>query len=254
MLQEFAPPTAKVRPEYPFVYLVNDGLWEVEHLDLPASGVPSGPRLRRSGAWGRLSPGRERALTAEPGRAASVATYLLATNFPESLRADVCAAVGFDLEALEAGGPLSVTAGPRRARHWGPLRRDPQFRSKVLEAYEYRCAMCGFGGLLDGRAVGVEAAHVEWHSFGGPDTVLNGLALCTMHHKMFDRGVVGLTVDHRVLVSAKFAPRSGPDEAFIVSLHGREILGPQSAAQRPSGHHVRWHRRQVLRSPPRPAA
>lgn len=244
VLEEFAPPTATPRPEYPFIYLANDGIWETEHVELPASGVPSGASLVRSGARGRLTPDFERALASEPGLAASIAAYLLASNFPDSLHADVCAAVGLDLDALEVDVAKAAPA----------IQRDPRFRGNVLEAYEQRCAMCGFGGLLDGRAIGVEAAHVRWHSSGGPDVVSNGLALCTLHHKMFDRGVLGISEDHRVVVSAKFAPRSESDEAFIVSLNGRELLGPQSRTQRPAVPHVRWHQEQVFRSPPRPAA
>ena len=39
---------------------------------------------------------------------------------------------------------------------------------------------------------GWEAAHIQWHSHGGPDQVANGLALCTFHHGAFDRGAIGL--------------------------------------------------------------
>ena len=41
---------------------------------------------------------------------------------------------------------------------------------------------------LDQETLGIEAAHIKWHQAGGPDTEDNGLALCTLHHKRFDRG------------------------------------------------------------------
>ncbi|MHB1445630.1 MAG: HNH endonuclease [Acidimicrobiales bacterium] len=68
-----------------------------------------------------------------------------------------------------------------------PRRRDPAFREQVLLAYEYRCAFCGFDGQLGREAVAIDAAHVRWWAAAGPDDVANGLALCSLHHKLFDR-------------------------------------------------------------------
>ncbi len=39
----------------------------------------------------------------------------------------------------------------------------------------------------------IEAAHIKWHQAGGPDIEQNGIALCSMHHKLFDRGVFTIT-------------------------------------------------------------
>jgi predicted restriction endonuclease len=38
---------------------------------------------------------------------------------------------------------------------------------------------------------------VRWHSQAGPDVVANGLALCALHHALFDLGVLGLTAERR---------------------------------------------------------
>ena len=50
-------------------------------------------------------------------------------------------------------------------------------------------------------SVALEAAHIKWHQAGGPDEESNGLALCTMHHKLFDRGVFTLSDKMKVIVS-----------------------------------------------------
>jgi predicted restriction endonuclease len=55
--------------------------------------------------------------------------------------------------------------------------RESGFAEEVLRAYAYQCAMCGFGGALGRTPVGIEAAHVRWHSQNGPDEVANALAL-----------------------------------------------------------------------------
>jgi len=67
-------------------------------------------------------------------------------------------------------------------------KRDPAFRQKVLKAYEWRCAVCGFDVKLGTVAIALDAAHIRWHQAGGPDVENNGLALCVLHHKTFDLG------------------------------------------------------------------
>ncbi|GAA3773075.1 hypothetical protein GCM10022403_005280 [Streptomyces coacervatus] len=56
--------------------------------------------------------------------------------------------------------------------------------------------------------VGLEAAHVRWWACDGPDDVDNGLCLCSLHHKLFDKGVLGIGDGHRILVSQHFVGRS----------------------------------------------
>jgi putative restriction endonuclease len=63
---------------------------------------------------------------------------------------DILAAVGLDLGVPAAASKIE--------------RRDFAFHAEVLRAYDYRCAVCSFSALLDNRGVGVEAAHVQWHS------------------------------------------------------------------------------------------
>ncbi|GAA1332524.1 hypothetical protein GCM10009660_07110 [Catellatospora bangladeshensis] len=75
-------------------------------------------------------------------------------------------------------------------------------------SWDRQCAFCGFDGQLGAATVGVEAAHIRWFAFDGPDTPDNGLALCSLHHKLFDHGALGLAQDLRITVSAKFTSRT----------------------------------------------
>jgi predicted restriction endonuclease len=38
----------------------------------------------------------------------------------------------------------------------------------------------------------------------GPDAEINGLALCTLHHKLFDRGAFTLADDLKIMVFVKW--------------------------------------------------
>jgi putative restriction endonuclease len=241
LLTDYGPAGRAARPEYPFHHLQTDGLWVVESAK--GDPGPSPSKLRSTGAIGRLSPEFEKALRDDPILIALVAHALLDSNFPESLHADLCAAVGLDIEALETAG---ARARARRLR-----RRDPAFREVVLVAYEYRCAMCGYDGRLGSDAVGLDAAHVRWWAFDGPDSVENALCLCSFHHKLLDRGVLGIADDRTVAVSAHFVGRGRAAEELVLRLVGQPVLEPQRGQPTPAPKHIDWHRAQVFREPAR---
>lgn len=245
LLQSFGPPAKSVAPQYPFVHLQSDGFWRL-NSDVPVGSSFTVTQLR-NGVAGQFSPEFEAALGADPRLAPDVANLVLAGHFPESLHADICDALGLDLDQLEVEMVKDRVA--RMVR-----RRDPQFRVNVLRAYSQKCAMCGFGGLLAGQAIGVEAAHIKWHAADGPDEVTNGLALCTVHHKLFDRGVLGASGEGEILVSANFAPMSEADDLYVTRLLGRELAPPQSAVERPDPAHLDWHQQQVFSGPLRATA
>lgn len=242
LLEEFGPPR-QTSPAYPFHYLTTDGLWVVR---TPAGQGSPGPNLGdlRRGAIGELEDTFARAFRKDPQLIGHVVRLLLDSNFPPSLQADILAAVGLEIEPSELAGVVLEFA--RR-------KRDPAFRDAVLLAYEYRCGVCGYDGQLMREAVGIDAAHVRWWAADGPDEVTNGVALCALHHKLLDRGAIGLTTDHRVAVSAHFIGRSETAEQLVLAMVGKEIGRPQPGQSLPMAKHVGWHTREVFRSPARQA-
>lgn len=234
LLREFGP-ARRTTSAYPFHYLASDGLWRVTTPGGGGSPGPSAPRLR-GGARGGLAPDLSAALDEDPALRARIARLLLDGNFEPSLHADILAQVGLDLEPVRG----ETAQG-----------RDPGFRSLVLTAYEYRCAFCGYEGLVDGASVGLEAAHVRWWAFDGPDDLTNGLCLCSIHHLLFDKGVLGASADRTVTVSTRFASRSPAAERAVLSLAGARVLGPQRGLPTVSDDHLEWHTHQVFRGPAR---
>ena len=202
-------------------------------------------RRLRAGAVGALSPQFEAALRGDPALAALIARTLLDQEFPESLHADICTMAGLDVEALE------VDASRSRVTELVTRRRDPQFRERVLVAYEYRCAMCGFDGTLGRDAVGLDAAHVRWWAFEGPDMVDNALCLCVLHHKLFDRGAIGVAGDRTVTVSQRFVGRAAVSNTMVFELAGKPLVDPQLGEAPPHDEHIQWHTQQVFHGPAR---
>lgn len=241
LLAEYGPAN-RTTPAYPFHHLVSDGVWEVRTdrgAGSPGSGVLE---LRAAGAAGRLAPELRTALRREPSLLGRMARVLLDLHFPPSLHGELCEAVGLELELVETGPPVA-----------GRRRRDRRMREAVLTAYEYRCAFCGYDGRIGAVPVGLEAAHVRWWAFDGPDEVDNGLCLCALHHKLFDKGVLGVGDGHLIMVSQGFVGRSAAAREHVVALAGRPLLGPQPGTPPIAAAHRSWHTGQVFHGAPRPA-
>lgn len=60
-------------------------------------------------------------------------------------------------------------------------KRDPSFRKRVLEKYNYTCIVCG----CKEQNV-LQAAHIIPVSNGGNDETENGICLCANHHLLYD--------------------------------------------------------------------
>jgi putative restriction endonuclease len=238
LLAEFGTPArrSKDRAAMPFFHLESE-LWVKEATDPSVELSDSGGRLRRAGASGRLRPEVEALLQQDPTLVADAARLLLDEHFTDTHVDLICGEVGLVLD----DAPRSAGSLVERRR------RDPRFRPTVLQAYGYTCAMCGWDGRFMQQSVGLAAAHIRWHGHDGPDTVDNGLALCDLHHKLLDLGVVGLTPDLHLVVADDFVADSEVGHRLGHELHGKPVKTPQPRFDGPSEAHVEWHRSQVFR-------
>ena len=65
---------------------------------------------------------------------------------------------------------------------------------------------CGARPISGGGSPEVQAAHIWAVSDDGPDVVQNGIALSGTIHWLFDRHLISLTDDYRLLVSHNKVP------------------------------------------------
>jgi putative restriction endonuclease len=132
----------------------------------------------------------------------------------------------------------------------GPRRR--RLAEEVLRAYAHQCAMWGFDGALGRYPVGIDAAHVRSSSQKGPDEVPNALALCVLHHALFDLGVVGITEDRRICVSGLYVTRNEAGRV-VDALAGQPLMMPRPRQPTVDVINISWHHWQVFKgSMPRP--
>ncbi|HZB30662.1 MAG TPA: restriction endonuclease [Streptosporangiaceae bacterium] len=237
LLTEYGPPRP-ARPGAAF-YRLAGGLWDVTAADGSAAPGPDEEALRASDAVGRLAPAFAKELLTDPPLLGQVVRALLDLNFEPSLHAELCAATGVrtDFAHPAAGpGPDQMMAG-----------------RQVLVAYACRCAFCGYEGWLGTTVVGVESARLRWRAFDGTDDLTNCLCLCVLHHRLLDRGVVGLTPGGMILVSRHFVGATPTARDQVLALAGRLAIAPQRGFPAPDGRNLDWHARQVFRGPTRPA-
>ncbi len=250
LLQEFGPSSAPASRHYPFWHLATDadgGLWELKGprsiLERPAAATPNLGELRANHVQAGFNSAVFDALRSDESVRVQLARLILNAHFPPSLHGDILAAVG-----LEADVDATVSEFPigRPSR-----RRDPSFRGRVLRAYEYRCCVCGFDLRIGSVSAGLEAAHIQWFQAEGPDTETNGLALCALHHKIFDLGAFTVAPDSFTLIFSQHAAMSDATKASLLSHHGAGMILPQSESYYPDPGRLRWHATWVFKRPGR---
>ena len=233
LIKEYVPTSSSVRQTaaYPFWRLQNDQIWVLDRE------VSSDSPRQLEGATGRLTSSIERVLLDNPETLQTVVASTLAQQFSPTLHDDILAAVGLD--SLEyASGTKRTAGGAKRSAEW---------RRRILQDWQEACAFCGFDASLGGAPVGIEAAHVRWVNLDGPNHLDNGLALCSLHHKLFDRGVLGLSTEHEVHVSRHYKASSARGQA-VYDLVGVR-LNPRPGTALPAPKYIEWHCQQVFHGP-----
>lgn len=249
LLAEFGPSSAPSSRHYPFWHLATDadgGLWELqgpqEILRRARGATPNLSELRDNHVRGGFTPQVFDALRANDALRSKLVRLILQTHFPGSLHADILGATGLVLRA--GGGEVGESVAPLR-------RRDPTFRERVLRAYEHRCCVCGFDLRIGNISAGLEAAHIQWFQAEGPDTETNGLALCALHHKIFDLGAFTIDASSLTLMFSQHAAMGEETKARLLAHHGAGMILPQSKRHYPDAERLEWHGRWVFKRPGR---
>jgi putative restriction endonuclease len=237
LLTAFGTPRNAKNTHYPFWRLRNDDIWEVERADalvLNSSGGVRKTELRDKNISAGFTEEVFTLLKENPQLASKLGLRILASHFSDTIHEDIIHETGFNPKIQQVA----------------KQQRDPQFRREVLRAYEHKCAVCNFDVRMGAKTLCIEAAHIKWHSHGGPDDISNGIALCTMHHKLFDLGAFTLDENRQFLVSERVVGSDGFDW-WLSRFHGDEITRPVRGVYEPGVEYLAWNRREVFKMPGR---
>ena len=233
LLRRFGPHRKAAKTEAPFWRLRHDGFWEVPEaprVTVTSKGDAHRTSLLGLDAHGGFTEAVHALLRHDERFVLRLACSLVEAHFPRTLHNEVLEAVGIE--------PAFV---------WFRRRpRDPSFSPSVLDAYGCRCAVCGFAVRLNDRSIALEAAHIRWHEASGPDVVSNGLALCALHHRLFDKGAFTVSLDYRVVL-AHSVSGLGFDES-LGRFASESLVLPAHVDSHPDPRFLQWHTREVFNS------
>lgn len=235
LLRQFSPYTDSYRPNYPFFRLANDGLWQIRSKHtINIKKDYYGVELNNMQAEGFFTEKINKALAEEYNRIPELIGAILVEFFPENIHDEILEMIGFS--------EYTIVKTRRK--------RDPTFRETVLRTYGYKCAICGLGARLGNNLVGLEAAHIKWVHWGGPDEIRNGLALCSIHHKLFDRGAFAFSKDHHLVASSHIHDGKQLEE-ILFKYEGRQIQLPLNPIEVPDTNYINWHWKNIFKRPVR---
>lgn len=137
--------------------------------------------------------------------------------------------------AFAADRPTRMTTAMRKAR-------DRAFRRAVLDQYDNRCAFTGrrFLSPVGTLVLGLDAAHVVPVSENGSDHPANGLPLTKDIHWAFDRGLLSVSDDRKIIVPDSVGLLDGNE--FLRDLNGTPIREARTPSLRALPEAFEWHR------------
>jgi putative restriction endonuclease len=165
-----------------------------------------------------------------PGQYFVVAPMFVAAN--DAVARVVVLEQGLPVQDMQPGG--LVSSPDVRAYATGEARHrlhQQRFKLNVMRAYRHRCTIC----TLRERDL-VQAAHIV--PDGEPDgiaAVINGLALCAIHHLAYDRNLLGIDPDGVVHIADRLRREiDGPMlRTGLQGFHGAHIALPHRPEDRP---------------------
>lgn len=116
------------------------------------------------------------------------------------------------------------------------------FRNRLLENYEGKCCVTG----LDKPEL-LMASHIKPWNSADPKTerlvASNGLLLNALHDKAFDKGLITLDKNHRIVLSTKLSGND-PATSFLRQTEGQKIREPLAMA--PAQNFIEYHNDMVF--------
>ncbi|WP_158642303.1 HNH endonuclease [Actinomadura sp. WAC 06369] len=109
------------------------------------------------------------------------------------------------------------------------------FRLALLDAYRQQCAFCGLS-----LKAALQAAHIiPWNDANAEQRIspVNGLLLCSTHHALFDNGILGISIDRRIVCHHAKVPSqrwTDADKRIAADLHGQDVRLPVDVRLWPS--------------------
>lgn len=116
------------------------------------------------------------------------------------------------------------------------------FKREVPKIYNNTCAISRMQVTATSNASMIDACHIVPFYESYDDTITNGIALCPNLHRAFDRGLIAISDEYRVIVNDNFVENS--ESAYnLRQFEGVDILLPLYPNHIPAIENLQLHRR-----------
>jgi len=124
--------------------------------------------------------------------------------------------------------------------------RGELFKKVIPEIYDYSCAFSGLKVTTKRGFNLVESCHISPFSQTQDDHVHNGISLSPNMHKIFDRGLITVDEDYRLVISKQIMEDANHPYS-LKKLEGKKITLPKNVNYFPSQEKFKYHRDYIFK-------
>jgi putative restriction endonuclease len=125
--------------------------------------------------------------------------------------------------------------------------RGGVFKRDVPKYYKYTCCISGLKVDATFSVSMIDACHIKPFSASNDDTITNGIALCPNLHRAFDRGLIAVDDEFKVIVSERFSEENSSLPYSIRQFAGMPITRPDDSKMHPHPDNFAWHRKHIFK-------
>ncbi len=244
---------------YPFYHLKSSGFWKLiprnDRLDLDAIGaaIKSFNRLNESVEYALLEDDLARLMKSEHENIL-LQSVLLDKFFPDTKGRIVGAweiqrkllhqAEAKILEESSADYIAEINTMIATKNEEEIFLRGGVFKREVPKIYDNTCCISGIRVDAMTNISMLDACHIRPFSISHDDTISNGISLCPNLHRAFDRCLISIDDNYRVLVSNCFTESSSIYS--LACFKNQKINLPNISKYYPATDNLRWHRENVF--------
>lgn len=124
--------------------------------------------------------------------------------------------------------------------------RGSLFKREVPKIYNNTCCISGMKIDATISVSMVDACHIVPFSESYDDTITNGIALCPNLHRAFDRGLIAIDDNYKVIVSKTF--KEDETNYSIKVFEKQQIILPKQKMHYPLVNNFEWHKQNIFKS------
>lgn len=121
--------------------------------------------------------------------------------------------------------------------------RNAVFKKALKLIYNNTCCISGLRIDTNESISMIDGCHIVPFSISHDDTIGNGLVLCPNLHRAFDRGLISIDNDYKVVVGNNF--KENDSKYSIKQFNGTKLLLPEKEEFFPKQINLEWHRSNI---------